>query len=102
LLMHKIHQQYPEGIQYLKSEKVIVQTPVQASWSEFLNQRIRWSSKADQYPEKRLTLILAVVYLFNFWFLVLLIAGIFHTSYLKLGLFLLLVKIVAELIFLIP
>jgi cellulose synthase/poly-beta-1,6-N-acetylglucosamine synthase-like glycosyltransferase len=65
LLMHKIYQLDPKRIHYLKSIEAIVQTSIQPSWKDFFNQRIRWSSKADQYKDIKLTIILLLVYLFN-------------------------------------
>lgn len=102
MLMHKIQQQYPQGVHYLKSREAIVQTPAQPSWGSFLNQRIRWSSKADHYDDKKLTVILAFVYFFNLSFIVLGIAGCFHSRYWTWLLGLLLAKIVVELLFLVP
>lgn len=102
LLMAKIQRKFPDGIVYHKHRDAIVHTPVQASWSDFLNQRIRWSSKAGQYQEKRLTIILTLVYFFNLIFIPLLIAGIFQSRFLWIALYLLLVKIAIELFLLIP
>ena len=49
LLMHKIQKLYPDKIKYLKSTNVIVQTQPAETVKEFINQRIRWASKADKY-----------------------------------------------------
>jgi cellulose synthase/poly-beta-1,6-N-acetylglucosamine synthase-like glycosyltransferase len=73
LLMQKIHERYPEQIFFLKSRSAIVQTASMSTWTDFLNQRIRWSSKAGHYGKKNISLILLLVYLFNLSFLVLLI-----------------------------
>lgn len=102
LLMHKIQTKFPNGIVYLKSEAAIVQTPAQPDWKSFLNQRIRWSSKADKYNDKKLTMILALVYFFNLNFLILTIAALFnpHLWYWLLGT--LAAKVLTELIFLAP
>ena len=102
LLMHKIQNRYPDGIYYLKSQGAIVQTPVQPDWASFLNQRIRWSSKADKYNDKKLTLILAVVYFFNLNFLVLAIASLFNASLWWWWLGAMIAKLLVELLFLIP
>jgi cellulose synthase/poly-beta-1,6-N-acetylglucosamine synthase-like glycosyltransferase len=66
LLMHKIYQQNPNKVLYLKSPEAIVSTQPSGSWKEFLHQRIRWASKADQYKDKRIFWVLFMVYLFNF------------------------------------
>ena len=75
LLMYKIWRKYPTGVHYLKSKKAIVSTQPMKTWKEFLNQRIRWASKARFYKERRIFFVLLLVYLFNFSFLALFLAG---------------------------
>ncbi|MFT4094463.1 MAG: glycosyltransferase [Niabella sp.] len=82
LLMHKIWKRYPEKIAYLKSKKAIVATNAAATWRAFINQRIRWASKAKSYEDKRIFAVLLLVYLFNFSFLGLLVASFFDPYYL--------------------
>lgn len=82
LLMYKIWKQYPDRIAYLKSKAVIIETEAAATWKAFINQRIRWASKAKSYDDKRIFAVLLLVYLFNFSFLVLLLASFFNTGYL--------------------
>jgi cellulose synthase/poly-beta-1,6-N-acetylglucosamine synthase-like glycosyltransferase len=72
LLMHKIGNQYPGKVHYLKSTEAIVSTRPMESWKAFFNQRIRWASKAKHYGDKKIILVL---YLFNLSFLALVIAG---------------------------
>lgn len=74
LLMHKIWKKYPQQCHYLKSEDVIVHTSPMKTWKDFLNQRIRWASKAKKYEDKRIFFVLLLVYLFNLSFPALLIA----------------------------
>ncbi len=81
LLMHKIWKQYPDKVQYLKSKEAIVATEPMKTWKAFFNQRIRWASKAKSYDDKRIFAVLLLVYLFNFSFLVLAIAGFFCSWY---------------------
>lgn len=81
LLMHKIWKSYPQKIQYLKSKEAIVQTAAAATWKAFINQRIRWASKATYYEDKRISLVLLLVYLFNCSFLLLLVMGFFNRCY---------------------
>ena len=77
LLMHKIWKQYPDKVHYLKSKEAIVSTQPMKTWKDFFSQRIRWSSKAKHYGDKRIILVLLLVYLFNLSFLALAIAGFF-------------------------
>ncbi len=102
MLMYKIRTTFPDGIQYLKSKEAIVYTPAQPTWNSFLNQRIRWSSKADKYDDKILTWILALVYFFNLNFVVLFVAACLDTGYWRWFWGLLVAKIIVELLFLLP
>jgi cellulose synthase/poly-beta-1,6-N-acetylglucosamine synthase-like glycosyltransferase len=104
LLMHKIAVKYPDGIAYLKSPDVIVQTAPVHTVKEFLNQRIRWASKADQYEDKRSFWVLLLVYLLNLCFLALLVFSfVMADGPLFIDwVLLLLVKTIAELLFLFP
>jgi cellulose synthase/poly-beta-1,6-N-acetylglucosamine synthase-like glycosyltransferase len=71
LLMHKIKQQYPNGLGYLFCHEAIVTTAPMPDWKSFFNQRIRWASKADKYNDKKIFWILALVYAVNALLLVL-------------------------------
>lgn len=102
LLMMKMHHAYPTRISYLKSQQAIVRTAPQLSWKGFLQQRIRWASKTGKYDDKRLTAILAYVYLFNLSFLIYGIAAIFYPWMILLWLFVLLIKTESELFYLYP
>ena len=75
LLMHKISGKYPDRIHYLKSKQAIVVSLPMQTWKDFFDQRIRWSSKARSYDDKRIFWVLLLVYLFNLSFLVLLVGG---------------------------
>jgi len=78
LLMYKIAKKYPHQINYLKSKDAIVDTLPMKTWNNFLNQRIRWASKAKKYDDKRIFPVLLLVYLFNCCFLLLIIAALFN------------------------
>ncbi|MGF2413168.1 MAG: glycosyltransferase, partial [Ferruginibacter sp.] len=78
LLMHKIYKQNPNAVLFLQSKEVIVQTQPVKTVKEFFNQRIRWASKADKYDDKRIFVVLLVVYLFNFLLLALPISACFN------------------------
>jgi hypothetical protein len=65
LLMHKIFTKYPASVFFLKSRHAIVTTKPETSWRNFINQRIRWASKADHYDDKRIFWVLLLVYIVN-------------------------------------
>jgi len=112
LLMHKIYKHYSDKVMFLKSKDTIVQTAPVHSIKEFLNQRIRWASKADKYDDKRIFLVLTVVYFTNMILLLLPFISLFNfekfsiinyqLSILQLWLLLMVIKTIVELIFLYP
>ncbi|MBC7936091.1 MAG: glycosyltransferase [Rhizobacter sp.] len=104
LLMHKIALQYPNGIHYLKSANVIIQTAPVHSIKEFFNQRIRWASKADKYDDKRIFAVLFLVYFLNVTLLIIPLLSIFSGgwSMIRYWLLLMAAKTIVELIFLFP
>ena len=78
LLMHKIYQQQPAKVFFLKSKEVIVQTQPMKTLKDFFNQRIRWASKADKYDDKRIFGVLLLVYLLYAALLILPIVCLFQ------------------------
>jgi cellulose synthase/poly-beta-1,6-N-acetylglucosamine synthase-like glycosyltransferase len=116
LLMHKIYRQHPEGVLFLRSKEVIVQTQPVKNIKEFFNQRIRWASKADKYDDKRIFAVLLLVYLVNCLLLLLPVVALFNNiqfaitlypvalvfSLLELWFVLFVIKTVTELLFLYP
>ncbi|MFZ1528926.1 MAG: glycosyltransferase [Ferruginibacter sp.] len=104
LLMHKIFKRNPKTVHYLKSQDVIMQTAPVKTTRQFLNQRIRWASKAGKYDDKRIFMVLLMVYLLNVLLLVIpawaFVLGkwpvLFNWA------LLLILKTVVEIIFLLP
>lgn len=102
LLMHKIQNRYSEKIMFLKSENVIVETAPAETFKDFIHQRIRWASKADQYTDKKITAVLVLVYLFNVWIFILGICSFFSLKIFYYFLISVAIKIIVEWIFLYP
>ena len=104
LLMHKIAKRFPEGIHYIKSEEVIVQTAAMDTLGSFLQQRIRWASKADRYDDKSIFWVLLMVYMLNVLLLLVpILLFFFYDLFLvKTLLYFLLIKIIAEMYYLLP
>lgn len=80
-LLHKISDHYANRLVYLKSKEAIVSTPAQTSWSEFLQQRIRWASKSTYYKKGRLQAVLLLVGTYNLLLLLFAIGGLFNIHY---------------------
>lgn len=102
LLMHKINQKFKNKTGYLFHQNAIVQTQPVDSWRSFLNQRIRWASKAASYDDKRIFYVLLLVYFFNVVLFILPVASFFLPSLFLYWLLLLLLKTATELFFLTP
>jgi cellulose synthase/poly-beta-1,6-N-acetylglucosamine synthase-like glycosyltransferase len=95
-LMHKISRRFPGKCYFLKSPEAIVNTHAAGSWRAFLQQRIRWASKADAYKDRTLFFNLLFVYLFNCLLLAWLVAGCWDLRWLMIFILLVLVKAVSE------
>jgi cellulose synthase/poly-beta-1,6-N-acetylglucosamine synthase-like glycosyltransferase len=96
LLHQKIALHFPGKSAYLKSRKAIVETAAMPDITSFLQQRIRWASKARTYQESQLKWVLLLVYLLNLLLLVLLISGFFIQKLWWIALPAILIKILIE------
>jgi cellulose synthase/poly-beta-1,6-N-acetylglucosamine synthase-like glycosyltransferase len=81
LLMHKIKQAKPKQVFYLKSKEAIVRTAPMFTWRDLLMQRRRWASKTLVYDDFRITAVLFFVYLFNCFFIFLIVLSFFVKDY---------------------
>ncbi len=99
LLMHKISKAHPGQIGFLKNTGAIVETAPAANWSEFIQQRIRWASKARYYKEPAIFWVLLLVYFTNFLLIAVVASSIANP--IMFGYFLLLcaLKFLAEFLF---
>ncbi|QNJ97175.1 glycosyltransferase [Constantimarinum furrinae] len=70
-ILQKLKKQYPESIQYLKSEDAIVCTRPENSWRDVVIQRIRWASKIGGQKEWRAVVIGIVLFTTNVYLLLL-------------------------------
>jgi cellulose synthase/poly-beta-1,6-N-acetylglucosamine synthase-like glycosyltransferase len=102
LLMHKIQRHCPEKIMFLKSENVIVETTPAETFNDFINQRIRWASKSHRYPDKKITVVLLLIYFLNAWIFILGISSFFSIKAFYLFLISIAIKTTVELLFLHP
>lgn len=99
LLMHKMKIKYPEKIGYLFSDKAIVATAPMPDWKSFLNQRIRWASKATSYKDNKVFLVLLLVYFLNLSLFILFIVCFFAPKFFVAWLLLMISKVLFELPF---
>ncbi len=97
LLMHKIANHFPGKVGFIKSENATVTTLPVNSWKAFLQQRIRWASKATHYKEQALFAVLLLVYCCNFSMLILIVTGLLNNLWWLVGAFVF-IKFFAELL----
>ena len=102
LLMNKIKQKFPSQIEFLFSKAAIVTTDPMADWKSFINQRIRWASKADQFKDKSIFWVLVLVYFFNLSLFVMPFLSLFYPMLFLFWLAFLSLKSLVELLFVIP
>lgn len=96
LLMHKIYLTHPDLVLFMKNPEAIVTTYPEASWKDFINQRIRWASKAVHFKDKKVFYVLLLTYVINVCFLVLAVAALFDIRWLSFLFLLLFAKVLIE------
>lgn len=96
LLMQKFSVQYPGSIGYAFSMDAMVNTKTEPTWKLFLQQRIRWASKATKYKDPVLFRILLLVYAVNLWVVALLVMGLWNRRAFVFGLILMIIKLMIE------
>ena len=99
MLMHKIGKRFPGKVGFLKNRQAIVRTFTAPDFSTFWQQRLRWTSKAGHYEDKRITVILAMAYLCNLTLAFNVMAGAFHPQFLHLAMWQFLLKIGVDTLF---
>lgn len=99
LLMEKIWKLDAMKVRYLKSKEAIVKTAPMHNWKDFLMQRRRWASKTFVYDDFKITATLALVYLVNLLFFLLIIAAVINSHFWTLLLIYLIIKTLIELPF---
>jgi len=102
MLLQKMARSNVGEIMYMKSKDVIVETLPVNNVRDFLQQRIRWASKADKYQDKSLFPVLLLVYLINLGLLATFLIGFFYPLFLTAFFICLIAKISFELYFLYP
>ncbi len=102
LLLHKFFQRFPGKIGFLKNNRAIVSTFPVDTFDEFLDQRIRWTSKSFNYKNRLITAILGVAWLFHLSMLVNVCLGMMDYRFLYYFAAQFFVKCIVDLAFLYP
>ncbi len=99
-LMQKINKKYNNSIYFLKNFDAIAYTNAPSSFKEFVNQRIRWTSKSVLFADMHVKKSLFLSYLFYlFSFLNLFVFSFFHFHFFVLGIVMFLTKIILDAVF---
>ncbi|MCK9254674.1 MAG: glycosyltransferase [Bacteroidales bacterium] len=99
-LLHYVSSKYK--VDFLKSYEVCVETPAPFSLQSFFNQRVRWASKLSGYRNVFAIFMGIITYISAFSLILLAVLSLFFTKYYTLLLALFVVKLIVELLFLIP
>ena len=102
LLMHKVSVSFPGRLHYCLSESVIAETLPEPTVRAFLQQRIRWASKALVYQDLRIVGVLSLVYLINLFLLLLTLGALIDKQLWSFFFLFLGMKTFFELVFLFP
>ncbi len=98
LLMHKVHQQYPGTIGYLKNRDAIVYTDAKPTLQKFIQQRKRWASKSIKYQSSFIVTTVVGIWAFNLVLILALLSLGIDTAILPVLGWVLALKFVADLI----
>jgi cellulose synthase/poly-beta-1,6-N-acetylglucosamine synthase-like glycosyltransferase len=102
LLMHKIYVRYKKQVHFLLSKSSVAETEPMKTWKDFINQRIRWASKADKFDDKRIFAVLFFIYFFNLSFFILPITAIWYKNAWLCWLAMIAAKTIIDLRFMVP
>jgi cellulose synthase/poly-beta-1,6-N-acetylglucosamine synthase-like glycosyltransferase len=100
LLLHKMAARFDNNIGFLKHHDAVVYTHAKPTLGEFIQQRKRWASKSTRYKNKSIIVLGVGIWLFNVSILLNIAIGLFFGFFMQLALWLLLVKIIVEVLFL--
>lgn len=80
--MLKLAEKNPDSISFCKQEAAIVETQALPSWSEFVQQRIRWASKTKHYPALYIRLTGFSLFTFHFLIILFFILAVVNSAFL--------------------
>lgn len=95
-LLEKFVQHYYKRTYFLKSLDVLVETVVEKNWISFLNQQLRWASKAMDYTNNFTKLIGVAVFFENLFILIIFLLVILQLISLKIFVIVFLMKVTVD------
>jgi cellulose synthase/poly-beta-1,6-N-acetylglucosamine synthase-like glycosyltransferase len=85
---------------FLKNADAYVETKPAGSWSDFLNQRLRWSSKSSLYNDAKIIQVSLAVLITNFLLLIFLVLSFVNSQFLVAFSILFILKLIPDYLFL--
>lgn len=95
-----LKKKYKDPIGFIKSRNALVETQPAGSLKEFIQQRLRWTSKSRYYRDRMIIIPALIVYITSLTLLILLAGALFSGFLIKGFVFLFLLKCIIDLIFL--
>jgi hypothetical protein len=93
---------YPGSIIFLKKYKAIVFTKAILNFKDFINQRIRWTSKSTNYKDFDTIVVSLLVFIVNVSLIFLLFLSMYDSFFLKVFISCFLIKFMVDFLFFIP
>lgn len=100
ILLQKMNLKYKGQIEFVKSQKAMTYTHPMYNWKDFFNQRIRWASKSGELLDKKISVILGLVLLYNLLSFVFIVLSFFKPIVIWLLLFHVVIKLLIDFLFL--
>ncbi len=101
-LLHNIKAKYPNSIVFAKDQDAIVMTDSTQNFTDFLNQRKRWSAKSSSYKDRYTIYVSCLVFFTNLSFIFLFVAFFFDGFLFKFFALFYLIKFIVDLLLLLP
>ena len=98
-LMHKIHKKYPKSVFFLKDNGAMAHTHAKPTLTSLIHQRKRWAGKWKYYKNLNIKLLAIFIFLYNFLFFAAFFSIFFGNYSLKIFVLQLLIKFLADFIF---
>jgi len=101
-LLHAIKNKFPNSIKFVKNYNATVLTNAVSGLYGFINQRKRWSAKSKYYKDIDTIFVAVIVFLTNLSIVFLSVGSFFDHSLIEVFFIFFLVKLIIDLIFLLP
>ncbi|NNE28699.1 MAG: glycosyltransferase [Saprospiraceae bacterium] len=76
LFLQKIARDYPGSISFIKNPDHVVRTKAEPNFKSFFQQRLRWASKTNAFPNKSTWWVMVLVFLNSFFLVMTFLMGV--------------------------